>query len=277
LSVPLPRNANLPSQRSEAEKWQSSSRETLAELLRVRPYRASAQRSSMIELADLKVQFWRFQMRTDWTVPVVEIAPTSPKGTVIVIHDRGRRQAAEAATALLDNQQRVLAVDLFYFGESKIPSRDYLFALLVAAIGERPLGLQAAQLGAVARWARRQYPKNQVAIHAYGPSSSLIALAAAGLEEDEIQAVELHGSLGSVKEVIEGNWTVNQCPEMFCFGLLEVFDIPHLAALVAPRPVVFHEATERVRRELELLSGWYGLWGRDQQLVADGPGKKKGE
>jgi hypothetical protein len=32
-----------------------------------------------------------------------------------------------------------------------------------------------------------------------------------------------------------------------------------------------------VRRELELLSGWYGLWGRDQQLVADGPGKKKGE
>jgi hypothetical protein len=29
---------------------------------------------------------------------------------------------------------------LFYFSESKIRSRDYLFALLVAAVGDRPLG-----------------------------------------------------------------------------------------------------------------------------------------
>ena len=56
-------------------------------------------------------------------------------------------------------------------------------------------------------------------------------------EEKALGGVELHGSLASLKEVIERNWSVEQAPEMFCFGLLEAFDTPQLTALVAPRPV----------------------------------------
>ena len=37
--------------------------------------------------------------------------------------------------------------------------------------------------------------------------------------------------------MIERNWTVEQTPELFCFGLLEQFDIPTLKALGAPRQV----------------------------------------
>ena len=43
----------------------------------------------------------------------------------------------------------------------------------------------------------------------------------------------------SLKEVIQQNMTVDQAAELFCFGLLEWFDIPQLAALAAPRPVQF--------------------------------------
>ena len=63
--------------------------------------------------------------------------------------------------------------------------------------------------------------------------------------------VDLPKSLkGSLHEVIERDWTYDQAPELFCFGLLEEFDIASLVALVAPRPVRFKSPSDRVRREL---------------------------
>ena len=69
-----------------------------------------------------------------------------------------------------------------------------------------------------------------------------MALVAAALEGQAIGGVALHGALGSLKEVIEQNWGVAEKPELFCFGLLESFDIKQLAALLAPRPVTICRA-----------------------------------
>ena len=52
-----------------------------------------------------------------------------------------------------------------------------------------------------------------------------------------IARLELHHAFPSLKAVIEQNHTFEQMPEMFCFGLLEAFDMEQLMALVAPRPV----------------------------------------
>ncbi len=73
------------------------------------------------------------------------------------------------------------------------------------------------------------------------------------------------GSLGSLKEIIEKNWTVRERPELFCFGLLEEFDIVQILALVAPRPAVLRDASSRVRGELTPLKAWYGTVGGDPQ------------
>ena len=63
---------------------------------------------------------------------------------------------------------------------------------------------------------------------------SLVALIAAALEEKAVGRLQLHGSLGSLKEVLEQNRSVDQMPEMLCFGLLEALDVKQLMALVAP-------------------------------------------
>jgi hypothetical protein len=157
----------------------------------------------------------------------------------------------------------VLVLDPFYFGEAKIAERDYLFALLVSAVGDRPLGLQASQVAAVARWARGQYKDGPVSIVASGPRTSLAALVAAGLEEKAIAGLQLAGSLASLKEIIEQNRSVQEMPEAFCFGLLEKFDIKQLIALVAPRPVRFLEPSDRLRAELAGLRGWYQVLGKE--------------
>src|SRR5262249_45165528 len=188
-----------------------------------------------------------------WTVPVVELVRGEPKGTSLLFNEAGRRADPVNAERLLAAGQRVLAVDPFYFGECKL-ERDYLWALLVASIGDRPLGLQASQLAAVARGSRREH-KSPITLVAIGPPASANPSVAAAWEEQAIAQVELHGSLGSLKEVIEQNRSFEQMPELFCFGLLEAFDLNRLAMLTAPRPVVFVQPSKRAQTEMAGLKG----------------------
>ncbi|MBK5292983.1 MAG: hypothetical protein JJE04_15085 [Acidobacteriia bacterium] len=185
----------------------------------------------------ISVRYWKLEMDRAWTVPVVEMSPQEPKSTVLLLADNGRKSAASQAQGLLNAGQRVVAVDPFYLGESAMGRRDFLFAFLIASLGERPLGVQASQLMAIARWLDGERKMGPVSIHAVGPRTSLAALVAAALEEKAISSVTLEESFQSLKEILERDLTADKTPELFCFGLLEVFDIPQLKALVAPRKV----------------------------------------
>jgi hypothetical protein len=222
---------------------QPPDRNKLRDIVRAKDYQVRGEKVSSEEKGGIKITYWRLRMDEDWTVPVVELVRGQPKGTAILINDAGRRTDTVDVEQLLDAGNRVLAADLFYFGESKIQQRDYLFALLVATVGERPLGLQASQLAAIARWSQSEHKSAPVTLVAVGPRLSTAALVAAVLEEKAIGKLELHGALKSLKEVIEQNRSVEQMPELFCFGLLEAFDIKQLSALVAPRPILHDSPT----------------------------------
>jgi hypothetical protein len=132
---------------------------------------------------------------------------------------------------LLAANTRVLALDPFYFGEAKIAQRDFLYALLIAAVGDRPLGIQATQIAAVARWAQHEFGGEPVAVHSSGPRCSAFALIAAALETGAIRKAHLTDPLSSFRQVIDTNTPISQKPELFCFGLLESFDIPQIKEL----------------------------------------------
>ena len=233
----LPRQPEIPSG-TTLRQWQQTGRARLRAVVKARDYSVAALSTGSETKEGITATFWQLKLGDDWTVPAVELVRGEPKGTTILVADGGRAGVAAEAGQLVDAGQRVLAVDPFYFGESKIAQRDFLFALLVGAVGERPLGLQASQLAAVARWSQTALLSGPVTMVAVGPRSSTFALVAAGLEEKAVGALELRGALGSLKTVIEQDWTVDQKPELFCFGLLEAFDIEQLTALVSPRPVM---------------------------------------
>ncbi len=261
LSERLPRDGKLPGEKQAAEDWQRKKRAELKQIVHAADYEVHAIGSDPEERGELKVLFWRLQMGGAWNVPAAELATQQSKATAILVADNGRKSAAAEAAELLNAGFRVLAVDPFYFGESKISQRDFLYALLVAAVGERPLGIQAAQVAAIARWAEGKYAQGPVTVVAVGPRSSTFALVASALEPSAIEKLELHNPLGSLKEVIEQNWGANQKPELFCFGLLESFDLCHIAALVAPRTLTVVDPSDRAKRELSGLSQWYQLVG----------------
>jgi hypothetical protein len=215
--------------------WQPPARERLAQIVKYHAWEAAGNEVEIGELAGTQIKRWRLRIGMEWTLPAVELVRGEPKGTTLVLSDGGRAAAAASVEKLLGEGQRVVALDLFYLGESRIPKKDFLFALLVSSVGERPLGVQAGQIAAACRWLKGR--NGDVAIVALGPRTSLAALTAAALEPEAIAGLELHQPLSSLKEIIQSNKGANEVPEFFCFGLLEQFDLPHLRAMVAPREV----------------------------------------
>jgi hypothetical protein len=263
LAKSLPRNAALPAEEKEARAWQQARRKDLRRVVKARRLLYEATPAGKLERAGTAARFWKLALGGRWHVPVVELTRGKVKGTTILLNDAGRRADVENVERLLSAGQRVLAVDPFYFGEGRVLEHDFLFALLLSAAGDRPLGVQANEVAAVARFARDEYKSGPVTVSAVGPRLSLAALVAAALEEEAIGGLELHGAWGSLKEVLEQNRAVNQMPEVFCFGLLEAVDVKQLVALVAPRPVVLREPSDRAKAELDDLKRWYRLLGRE--------------
>jgi hypothetical protein len=189
-----------------------------------------------------------------WTVPATEFLPENPDGTcVLICSEQGREKLTAQVEAQLKLSHRVIAFDPFYHGESKIPKRDFLYGLLVAATGERNLGVQASQIAALARWVKANQPESQVQILAVGPRSSLAALSASAVEKKAIDSLVLHNSYGSLREVIEQDIAVNQAPELFAFGLLKESDISGLLLSSGADSVRFVGNAEKIKQSLKAI------------------------
>ena len=262
LSKDLPQTSKFPTEKRFVPDWQQALAGRLRDRVHTKRYVVKAVNVGGEKKGGVTATYWKAQMGDDWTVPIVELVRDKAVGTTIVFSDTGRKSTAATVENLLSAGQRVLAVDPFYFGESKVAEHDWLFAIFIAAVGDRPLGVQASQIAAIAGWAESNYRDQPVSVVAIGPRCSAIALVAAALEKD-IRRLELHKAYGSLKEVIEENHTVSQMPEMFCFGLLEVADVKQLVALVAPRQVRFVEPSKRAKAELADLKEWYKLLGNE--------------
>ena len=160
----LAQMANMPSYKvpedSNAESQDAPVKptaESVKAIVRLAKYQPSAKLDDESSAGDTKAKFWRITLGEDWTVPVVELWRGTPKGTSWVAADGGRTSAVAQIESLLSDGQRVLAIDTFYVGESKLDDRGYQFALLLSSVGARPLGVQADQLQAVTRWAEEQF------------------------------------------------------------------------------------------------------------------------
>lgn len=261
LSSDLPSDPKLPSTAKKAQGWRRKKVELLSDIVRAEVYRVQVEQVAEESKQAVHATFWKLRLDDVWTLPAVELSTDKSQKTAIVVADEGYAGAATKIQQLLENDYRVLTLDPFYVGQSKISSRDYLFALLVSGVGDRPLGLQASEIAAVARWLNADRQLGPVTLAACGDQLSLSALVAAALEENAIERVELTGALGSLKEVIERNDSVDKKPILFCFGLLEHFDIRQLVAMVAPRPVQFIAPSERAREELKDLEAFYATLG----------------
>jgi hypothetical protein len=239
LAVPLPPEnlrmtdvarsliANLPQRIADPKK----ARKTLAEVVRAHEFKTQWNETAHNSDGDRDVSFYQVKMDADWTVPTVVVKPArGSKETVLLLSDEGRSSLAVAAAQAARSGATVVAFDPLGIGENHIASRYYLWALLLSCLGERTVGIQASQILAIARDGTQRFP-GTVTVKGYGHRSSLAVLIAAALRPDLINGIELHDQIASLKELILKNTGVDQEPDMFCFGLLEHFDLPELRDL----------------------------------------------
>jgi len=262
LAANLPRDKHLPSSVDQVEQWQSAGRKRLTEIVKAKYDDVEAVKTGEKDFGKGNATFWKLKIGGVWTVPAVELTQGQSTSTVLLLADEGRKSAAAEVAKLLDAGHRVIAFDPFYFGESAIAERDYLYALLMAACGERMLGVNSGQIAAIARWAAKTH-SDPVEVHAFGQRTSLQALVAGALEPIAIRSLNLTDSFGSLKEIIEENTSAGKKPDLFCFGLLEYFDVKQLVALSAPREITFTSPSDRVQSEIAELKDFYSLIGAE--------------
>lgn len=262
LSRDLPRDANWPADANQVAAWRQQQRETLIKIVQAHEYSVRAEPGETFSEGANRAVAWRFRVGDHWTVPGVEIRRDEPKNTVILIHDKGRKAVAGQIESWLAQEYRVLAIDPFYLGESYITERGYLFPLLVATVGERPLGIQASQIAAIAQWLKQEQGATSITLHTMGERSTTIGLVAAVLAGDAVTRVRCDDALASLKQIVERNDSFEKAPEQFCFGLLDRFDVRQLVALVAPREVQMSGTLPRLQSELADLEEWYERLGK---------------
>ncbi|HIG82019.1 MAG TPA: hypothetical protein EYQ62_10345 [Verrucomicrobiales bacterium] len=234
LIVPLPKDnhsfntlalglmKNLPKPQTGSKTEQ---RTKLLKIIHAKNYKAKAKEIG----GEGSVTHYQFQIGNDWTVPGTVFTPDEPNGTTLLIADTGRKTQAARVKRLLAESQRVIAFDPFFFGESKIKSRDFLHVILMHAVGERAIGIQSGQITALANWAKKEFSA-PVTLHSTGPRLSVAARLAV-VQTKAIASIELENPMKSLKEVITANRGANHLPELMCHGLLEHFDLKQIEAL----------------------------------------------
>jgi hypothetical protein len=248
LMEDLPVNHPPEGDPDELAKWQSESRDRLRKVLRLEPMTAKASILKEISHGELKTSFYKISVGEEWLVPAVAISKSEaiPGSIAIVFADKGKTTITEPVEKLVENGSLVISVDPLFIGEC-VPAKDqsWQYAQMVATVGERPLGIQVGQIGAIIEWACKEYEIERVSLYSIGWNASIIALSACGLYGDRVHSVILEDAPASLKWLISRHLDYETYPALFCFGLLKQFDVQELIALCNPVKVELAKVEEK--------------------------------
>lgn len=167
-------------------------------------------------------------------------AINSPDGSpvTIVLNDKGKKAAAATVSDRLNRGEQVLAVDLVFTGDAAPKQEDFEeFPLLLAATGERALGVEAAQLITLAQWMRKNSGSQSIRVDSTGIRNQVAALIAVDVEPGLFSQVAINDGMSSLKYLLDAPVKSETAPDLFCLDLFKHFDIDRLAELAAPAQV----------------------------------------
>ena len=187
---------------------------------------------------DFAIRHYVLRLDDGWSLPVTEFAPPRPEGVELIVSDSGRRTVVLQILQALVTGRRVLVADILDTGELQTA---WQYQMLMAAAGQRPLGVQVGQLSALIQWICRRYRTSSLHLQALGQLLPVVALTAAALEPKHLSSLTMATLIDSLGRLIERPVPYADAAPLFCFGLLAEFDVPDLIELSAP--VSLHDAS----------------------------------
>jgi dienelactone hydrolase len=232
----------VPSDTSTRAAWGKTQRAQLTEVVRYKPvYIDHLWSVATTKSKGVQSTSYLFQMSNGlsssgvWLRSILESSDTAP--VTIVLDDNGREAAAEAVSERVNRGEQVLALDLLFTGSSWKDTQPFQFAQLLDGLGDRPLGLEAAQLTSIAHWARERAGVAKVGLEPGGVRTQMISLVAAALEPGLFSTLAIRNGAHSLSYALELPVRFEQAPELFCLDLYKDFDVDRLEALAAPADV----------------------------------------
>ncbi len=235
------RRIPMPADASARTAWAAANRNKLKNVVRYQPVVvSSAWRMSNTKQKGLETLSYRFEMSNVLSATGVwmkAIASPEDSPATIVLNDKGKKAAGADVSERVNRGEQVLAVDLLFTGDAapeKPSPADY--ALLLAATGDRPLGLEVAQLIGLAQWFAK-LSRIRVRLEVTGMRSQLTALIASALEPDLFSAVLVRDGIPTLGYLLDAPVAYRSAPDVFCLDLYKEFDLDRLAAMAEPTRV----------------------------------------
>ena len=237
------RRAPIPSDSTARAAWANSERRKLNSVVCYKPVHLAR----VWTLADTKsrgveTMSYLFEMDNGLAASGVWVkgidAPRDAPVT-LVLHDQGRKAAAAEVSRRVNRDEQVLALDLTFFGDSWKDLEPFSYAQILDGQGERPVGIQAAQLIEIAEWLQKRTGAQKLRLESRGIRTEAIVLVAAALKPDVFSDVVVREGMASLDYVLEVPVTFQNAPELFCLDLYKEFDIDRLAAMAAPAEITF--------------------------------------
>ncbi|MGA3324924.1 MAG: acetylxylan esterase [Terriglobia bacterium] len=183
-------------------------------------------------------------------IPTPEGAPLT-----IVINDKGKKGgAAEVWDRMpeiadrMDRNEQVLVLDLVFTGDAAPEGPLFLFPEMLAAAGNRSLGLEAAQLIALSHWGQDQWHAPSVRIESTGIRSQVEALVATALAPHAFSEVAVQGGMHSLQYLLDKPIDYTEYADLFCLDLYKDFDLDRIIVMAEPTKVLEHNFVEEAAK-----------------------------
>src|SRR5579859_1278218 len=166
---------------------------------------------------------------------LAEISSQPDAPVTVVLNDKGYKASESMVTARVNRGEQVLALDTILNGATMpTESNASVWPMMLVTDGDRPLGLQVAQLLATCKWLQKTTGRQTIRLETEGVRSQVAALIAASIEPWLFSNLVSNDVLESLGELLDGPLILRATPELFCLDLYKYFDIDRLEALANP-------------------------------------------
>lgn len=241
----------VPSEASERSQWAASAGKQLAQIIREEaPVRVSyAGAVATTKSKGVESQAYRFELSNNLPATgiwVKSITASSQAPVSIVLNDQGKKSAADVVMDRVNRSEQVLALDLIFTGDSStegIP-RTWAYPEMLSSLGERPLGIEAGQLLALAHWIMQRSHAPKIRLETTGLRAQLVAMVASALEPGFFSSLKVHEGMSSLNYLLTTPVHYDDAADIFCLDLYKDFDLDAIAALAAPT-IVSYESYDK--------------------------------
>ncbi|MEO6966087.1 MAG: hypothetical protein ABI076_09360, partial [Acidobacteriaceae bacterium] len=225
--------------------WIDSERKELREVVRYKPVTISAAWAlSSTKSKGVESLGYRFEASNGLPATGIwlkGIANPSNAPITIVLNDKGKKFATDDVENRVNRGEQVLALDLLLTGDDSTQDLPNIWAYpeMLAAEGKRPLGMEAAQLLALAHWMEECAGTKHIRLEVRGMRMQTVALVASALEPGLFSEVSIHDGIPSLGYLLSKPVHYENAADLFCLDLYKDFDLDDIAALAGSSTISY--------------------------------------